>query len=97
MVGGDSLTEKKKKKKVKLDQPARHPAGSGGEEPEGKCRSGRRPLQVGGGETQPRVVQGSSYRSPQNTGLRGVRRGECAPQISNQPPPQAERPPNTER
>lgn len=29
------MTEKKKKKKVKLDLPARHPVGSGGEEPEG--------------------------------------------------------------
>lgn len=53
VVGGDTLT--KKKKKVKLDLPARHPAGSGGEEPEGKCRSGHRPLQKEG-ETQPRVV-----------------------------------------
>lgn len=44
-----------KKKKVKLDQPARHPAGSGGEEPEGKCRSGRRLFQVEG-EARRRVV-----------------------------------------
>lgn len=40
VVGGVILDGKKR---VKLDQPARHPAGSGSEEPEGKCRSGRRP------------------------------------------------------
>lgn len=34
------------KKKVKLDQFARHPAGSRGKEPEGKNRSSRRLFQV---------------------------------------------------
>lgn len=86
-----------KKKKVKLGQPARHPAGSGGEEPQGKCRSGHRPLQVEG-ETQPRVVLGvRAVMPPKHRAANGVCWGECAPEISNQPPPQAERPPNTER
>jgi hypothetical protein len=56
-------------KKVKLDQPACDPAGSGGEEPQGKYRSGRRLFQVEG-EAQPRVVedvQGSDGR-PQTPG-----------------------------
>lgn len=45
-------------KKVKLHQPAGHPAGSGGEEPEEKCRSSRRLFQVVG-EAQSRVVEGA--------------------------------------
>ncbi|XP_033623109.1 uncharacterized protein LOC117287290 isoform X3 [Fukomys damarensis] len=78
------------KKKVKLDQPARHPAGSGGEKPEGKCRSGRLLQQVE--EVRPRAVEGtrSSCCRPKYKEMSGVWCGERAPAISKQPPLQAD-------
>lgn len=68
------MTEKKKKKEKKrsnLISPPGTPRAAG-------ARNRRENVEVAAapsnwrGETQPRVVQGSSYRSPQNTGLRGV-------------------------
>lgn len=73
MVGGDTLTEKreKKKKRSNLISPPGTPRVAGARNRRGNVEVAAAPSNWRG-ETQPRVVQGSSYCSPQNTRLRGV-------------------------
>lgn len=52
--------KKKKKRSNLISPPGTLPAGSGGEQPEGKNRSSRRLFQVYG-EARPRVVRSARY------------------------------------
>lgn len=84
-------------KKVKLDQPARHPAGSGGEEPRRSTQKWPPPLSSRRHGLAWSVAPGVVTVAHKHRVASGVRCGECAPQICKQPPPQAQHPPCTAR